>query len=197
MKRVPHDCGACVFWESPDALERRCGARCDREAAAEWFSQVLSEWGECGRVVVEDDEPLGFIKYAPSRYFPQVATFPSAPEDPDVPFIACLHVSPDARGRGLGRLLLQAALRDLASRGNRKVQGIAYAPPMADPGEIPMVGVAFLLRHGFTVAGPHPTYPLLELELRSLALITENLESVLESLRLPLRAPRQAPVPWT
>ena len=45
------------------------------------------------------------------------------------------------------------------------------------------------------MAKADPLYPLMQLELRSLAMITENLETVLESLRLPLRSPRQAPVP--
>lgn len=177
--------------------ERTCGEPCDAELLRTWFETVSSEWGECGRVAYEDDEVLGFVKYAPSRYFPQAFTFPSAPLDGDVPLIACLHVAPGARHHGLGRLLLLAALRDLVLRGEKRVEAFGYAPPMADIDVTPMLGIQFLLRHGFTVSRPDPTYPLLQLELRSLAVISENLESVLESLRLPLRAPKRAPVTWT
>lgn len=199
LEKVTHTCGSCLFWETAGRLERRCGVRCDKAVATEWFSRVVEEWGECGRAVVEDDVVLGFIKYAPSRYFPQALTFPVAPDDLTVPFIACLHIRPDARGRGLGKLLLHAAARDLVSRGGRKVQAIGCdAPaPGSDTERIPMLGAHFLERNGFTVAAAHPVYPLMELELKSLALLTENLESMLESLRLPLASPRQAPVPWT
>lgn len=194
---TPEGCSRCAFWESAEPLDRRCGAHCDLEQSRAWFDRVLSDWGECGRAAVEDDQVLGFVKYAPSGYFPQAFTFPSAPIDPKVPLIACLHVAPDARHHGLGRVLLLAALRDLTLRGEKKVEAFGYAPPMADIDVTPMLGIQFLLRHGFTVSRPDPTYPLLQLELRSLATISENLESVLESLRLPIRVPRSAPIPWT
>lgn len=162
-----------------------------------WFETVREEWGECGRVVYEDDEVLGFVKYAPSRYFPQAFTFAASPLDGDVPLIACLHVAEGARRHGLGRLLLLAALRDLVLRGEKRVEAFGYAPPMADIDATPMLGIQFLLRHGFTVSRPDATYPLLQLELRSLSVISENLESVLESLRLPMRAPKRVPATWT
>ena len=59
---------------------------------------------------------------------------------------------------------------------------------------VPVVGVEFLLRNGFTVARPHPLVPLLRVDLKSLVSWTENLEAVLDSLRLPVRAPRREPV---
>lgn len=196
LSALPISCEHCVFWESGDKLERKCGSRCHAEVQAEWYHRVMQEWGDCGRVAYEDDIPLGFIKYAPNGYFPQAQTFAAAPQDPTVPLIACLHISEQARHHGLGTLLLRACLRDLVMRGERKVEVFAAARRPATLGESPMVGIEFLLRNGFTVSRPDPEYPLLQLELRSLAVITENLEAVLESLRLPLRLPERAPTPW-
>jgi len=62
---------------------------------------------------------------------------------------------------------------------------------------MPMLGMAFLLRNGFTVVKPDPHYPLLRLELKSLAVWQDNLETMLDSLRFPLRVPRRAPASWT
>jgi len=155
---------------------------------------VSSEWGECGRVVVEDGTVLGFIKYAPARLVPQARVMPAGRPDPGAVLIMCMHIEPNARQRGLGKVLLQAALRDLTMRGERTVQAYATAV-RGDYALSPVVGVEFLLRMGFTVARPHPTLPLMQLDLRLLASWTENLEAVLESLRLPLRVPRGAPVP--
>lgn len=185
-----------MFWESKLEHERRCGSHCDAELQAEWFHRVVQEWGDCGRVAFDDDRVLGFVKYAPSGYFPQARTFLSAPRDPEVPLITCLHISPESRHHGLGSVLLRAALKDLVTRGERKVESFALAKRPATLDDAPMLGIEFLLRNGFTVSRPDPVYPLLQLELRSLAVWTENLEAVLESLKLPLRIPERAPAPW-
>lgn len=196
LDRLPTGCGSCAFWESAGERERRCGAVCDADLVRDWYRRVNDEWGACGRVAFEDDEVLGFIKYAPSAYFPQAVSFPSAPADLSVPLIACLHISPDARHRGLGGVLIRAALKDLASRGERRVEAFATAHHPAVLDESPMLTLDFLLRTGFVVSQADPRYPLLRLDLKSLAMLTENLESVLESLKFPLRVPKRAPASW-
>jgi len=196
MDRLPSSCASCAFWESAGERPRVCGAVCDRDLQHAWYRRVSDEWGECGRVAYEDDEILGFVKYAPSGFFPQAATFRAAPEDQSVPLIACLHIEPDARHHGLGSVMLRAALRDLVGRGERKVEafGAAKKPEVVD--ESPVLGIEFLLRNGFVISRPDPEYPLLKLDLRSLAMWSENLEAVLESLRFPLRGPSRAPATW-
>lgn len=190
---LPHGCAGCVFWESPQRLEPLCGAVCDLELAQGWMDRVRAEWGDCGRAVVEDGEVLGFVKYAPSAFFPQAQVMPAGPPDEKAVLMACMHIAPDARRRGLGKVLMQAALRDLATRGQRCVQ--AYGTVRQGEFETsPVVGMQFLLRMGFTVARPHPEMPLMQLDLRSLATWTENLEAVLESLRIPIGMPRRTPV---
>lgn len=160
----------------------------------EWYDRVSSEWGECGRVALEDDEVLGFIKYAPALYLPQAGFFPTgAPEDSSV-LLACIHIRDDARSRGLGQVLLHAALRDLVMRGERTVYCIA-AEERGDVTYRPLIGVEFLIRNGFVVHRPDPQYPLLKLDLRTLARLAEPLEAVLQTLRFPLRAPKGAPSP--
>lgn len=193
---LPTTCSSCVFWESERPLERRCGVECDEQALRTSISATISDWGECGKVAYEDDVLLGFVKYAPSRYFPQAATFASRPLDPDVPLIACLHVAPEARHHGLGSVLLRAAMRDLGMRGERRIEAFAAAKKPAAIEESPVMSIDFLLRNGFTVSRPDPDFPLMMLELKSLAVITENLEAVFDSLRFPLRIPKRAPASW-
>lgn len=197
LDRLPVGCSGCTFWESAGERERACGQPNDIELQRAWFRRVTDEWGDCGRVAYEDDEVLGFIKYAPSGYFPQAATFPSAPRDLSVPLISCLHISPDARHNGLGTVLIRACLRDLVMRGERRVEAFAFADPAWRIDDMPMLGMPFLLRNGFTVTHPHPTYPLMRLDLRTLAVLQDNLEAVLESLRFPLRVPTRTPATWT
>jgi GNAT superfamily N-acetyltransferase len=161
-----------------------------------WYRRVTDEWGECGRVAYEDDELLGFVKYAPSTYFPQAQTFAAAPQDPSVPLITCLHVLPDARHHGLGTVLIRAALRDLVGRGERRVEAFGFSDLGANVDDMPMLGMPFLLRNGFVVSRPDPLYPLMRLDLKSLIIWQDNLEAVLESLRFPLRVPSRAPASW-
>jgi ribosomal protein S18 acetylase RimI-like enzyme len=195
--QLPLQCGSCAFWESAGERLRKCGSVCDPELQEAWYRQVTDEWGECGRVAREDDEVLGFIKYAPSGYFPQASTFAAAPQDPTVPLIACLHIDPDARHHGLGSVLLRAALKDLIGRGERKVEAFAAArrPEVID--DSPVLGFEFLSRNGFVVTRPDPHFPLMRLDLRSIVSWSENLETVLNSLRFPTRAPNRAPASWT
>jgi GNAT superfamily N-acetyltransferase len=195
--QLPSSCAACTFWESAGERERRCGTVCDAELQAAWYRRVTDEWGECGRIAYDDAEVLGFIKYAPSGFFPQASTFSAAPEDPRVPLITCLHISPDARHRGLGTVLLRAALKDLVQRGERRVEAFGCSDHGEHRDDMPMLSLPFLLRNGFTVVGPDPHYPLLRLDLKSLAVWQDNLETVLESLRFPLRVPNGAPASWT
>lgn len=193
LDRLPAGCSGCGFWESAGERERRCGSVRDIELQRAWFRRVSDEWGACGRVAYEDDEVLGFIKYAPSRYFPQASTFNAAPEDGSVPLISCLHISPDARHHGLGTVLLRACLRDLIQRGERRVESFAYTEVAGSIDDMPMLGMPFLLRNGFTVSRPDPSFPLMKLDLRTLAVLRDDLEAMLNSLRFPLRVPSRAP----
>ncbi len=191
---LPARCAGCVYWESPERLPIECGSACDVTLANDWVRTVAKEWGECGKVATEDGECLGFIKYAPARHVPQARHMPAGPPLGDVPLITCLHIAPAARRHGLGGVLLREALRDLASRNEKSVQAYALARRM-DLDLAPMVGVEFLLRSGFTVVRPHPETPLLRVDLKSLVSWADNVETVLQSLRLPVRVPKRTPVP--
>lgn len=195
LEGLPSECVGCVFWESREALPKRCGSSCDPESLAGWIDYVRAQWGDCGRVAYQDGETLGFVKYAPPAYFPQVRHFPAGPPSEKAVLLACLHVDPDARHAGLGKVMLHAALRDLASRGERCVEAFAANHP-GDGKELPVVSVEFLLKQGFTVVRPHAEFPLLRLELKSLAAWTENVEAVLDSLRLPGRVRSRVPAPY-
>jgi ribosomal protein S18 acetylase RimI-like enzyme len=185
----------CVFWESTEHLELVCGEACDLDIARGWYERVSEEWGECGRVAADEDgEILGFIKYAPTSYFPQATKLGIPAPPPGGVLISCVHIRDDARSLGLGRLLLFAALKDLAQRGEKTVWAYGYTAHV-DMSNVPMIGVEFLLRHGFTVTSPHPIHPLLHMDVRSLVSWSENLDSMLQALRIPVRRTQRVPSP--
>ncbi len=186
-------CADCSYWESGERLEVKCGAQCEGDLLRARISEVNREWGEYGRMAVEEDTVLGFIKYAPARYLPQSRWIPSGPVGPDAPLIACLHVRDEVRCRGLDRVLLHAAIRDVHGRGERSL--FAYGRAMGSQVDSPMPDLGFLLEQGFVIDRPHSAYPLLKIEIRSLAAWTENLENALESLLVPLGIGRRVPTP--
>lgn len=187
---LPPVCASCAFWESGEPLEARCGAVCDPDLLGRTLRDTTREWAPPGRVAFEDGSPLGFVKYAPGHVFPQAANMPSGPPDEKAALIACMHIDDKARHIGLGKVLLLAAYTDLLQKGVRCVEAYATTGPTYVS---PMIGMTYLLGQGFKVVAPHPIYPRLRLDLRTLAVWTENLEAMLDGLRIPLRAPKGVP----
>lgn len=191
---LPEPCCACALWETAGAGALACAPACDREAFVAWIADVRGEWGDPGLVMYDGNEPLGFVKYAPARFFPRASGMPSGPPDEGAVLLACLHVIADVRDAGLGKVLLQAALRDLVSRKEKVVEAYA-ATGAADRDRSPLMSVESLLRQGFKVARPHPLYPLMRLELKSLVSWAENFDAVLDAIQLPRRLGERVPAP--
>ncbi len=109
--------GPAALGTSPDDAEER---------KRDWVSAVLLEWGSCGRVAYLDDEPVGFVVYAPPAYLAGTSAFPTAPVSDDAVQLATLVVLEGHQGTGLGRALVQVMARDLVRRGGvRAVEAIA------------------------------------------------------------------------
>jgi GNAT superfamily N-acetyltransferase len=192
LAELSDTCATCRFWETERlAMVQHCGVIADEEAERAWYGTVSEEWGDPGRIVYQDrNAALGFVKYAPARYFPRTRALGPGPTSDDAVLLACLHIRPEARDIGLGTVLLQAALSDLTSRGERVVEAYGSVAPASE--ESPFITANFLLRHGFRVVRPHPDLPLLRLELAALAAWTESLEAALEALHIRL-TPQRVP----
>jgi len=188
-------CRHCLFWELDPV--RRAQVLPGEEAGEKdaWLSQVLREWGSCGRVVLVDDQPVGFVIYAPAAFVPGAAGFPTAPVSSDAVLMTTIWVHPDHRGGGLGRMLIQGMARDLIERG-----GIRAVEAFGDRGM--RSGVhghrcaapeRFLARVGFKTHRPHPTAPRLRMDLRGALRWREEVEGALERLLGVVRPKHPAP----
>ena len=184
---LPEDARCCVHWEldpvSRQRLPDRESAVAEKEA---WVSHVLLEWGSCGRVVYVDDEPAGFVVYAPPAFLRGSASVPTAPVSDDAVQVAAAQVLPPYAGAGLGRLLMQEVVKDLLQRGGiRAVEAFGatagWTPGTSD--EHPcLLPAEFLQRVGFKTHRPHPRTPRLRLELASVVTWREEVEAALERL---------------
>jgi GNAT superfamily N-acetyltransferase len=87
-----------------------------------WLRRVLSEWGNCGKILFSHGEPVGYAQYAPAR----TTEYPAGPVSGDAVFLACLFISAEEqRRRGSGSALLCAILKELRVRGLGAVETFA------------------------------------------------------------------------
>lgn len=190
LDALPASCRGCLFWEC-DAVRRERVDEPAREKQA-WVSEVLREWGSCGRVVLVDGDLAGYLLYAPAGFVPGAAGFPTAPVSSDAVLLTTAWVAPHARGGGLGRLLVRAMARDLVDRDVKAVEAFGRA---AGEGTC-TVPAEFLVRVGFRTQRPHPLTPRLRMDLRSTLPWRSEVEAALERLVgavRPQTAPRRAP----
>ncbi|MGB0100299.1 MAG: GNAT family N-acetyltransferase [Nocardioides sp.] len=178
LEELAAPCRACLVWElDPVRRDRVEDPAAEKEA---WVSQVLRDWGSCGRVALVDDEPVGYLTYAPEAFVPGAAGFPTAPVSPDAVLLTAAYVAPAHRGAGLGRMLVQGMARDLIGRGGiGAVEAFGDARGRAGRCVVP---VDFLGGVGFKTHRPHPTYPRMRMDLRTAITWRDEVEAALERL---------------
>lgn len=199
VDRLPEPCRRCLFWElgvpCPQprtepvvpglALERPPDD--PRERKRDWVAQRVEEGHPPGRIVEVDGEVVGYALFGPSRAFaPRTALVPGA--SPDALLLATVWIRPTHREHGLGRLLLQASLKEAIRQGRFGVEVHADRRWRDRACVLPAM---WLLHEGFTVHREHPRTPLLRLDVRRTARWAGPLEQAWEQVleRLPQRAP--------
>lgn len=196
---LPAACRTCLFWEEGagpppvPVLGSRSTPPDERKRA--WITDRVRDGTPPGRVLLVDDEVAGYALFAPADAFaPRSTLLPRVSRD--ALLLATLWVPTARRGHGIGRVLLQEALKealrlDLAAvevYGDRRWRERACVLP-----------VTWLLHEGFEVHHEHPRTPLLRIETRRTARWAESLEHAWEEVlgRLPRRVtvPGPDPVP--
>ncbi|MFC6340746.1 GNAT family N-acetyltransferase, partial [Nocardioides hankookensis] len=92
LEQFDAPCRSCLFWELDPVRRDRVADACPEKDA--WVSEVLREWGSCGRVVLVDDVPAAYAVYAPEAFVPGAAAFPTAPVAADAVLLTTVHVEP-------------------------------------------------------------------------------------------------------
>lgn len=171
----------CLRWQL-DAVAKSRVEPSERATELEaWVSQVLREWGSCGRVVMDDDSAAAVVLYAPPAYLPGAADLPTAPVSPDAVLLAQLHVRPDARRGGLGRMLVQGMASDLVPRGVAAVEAFGHTGGSAGTDDC-LLPADFLGAVGFKTQRAHGTTPRMRMELRTTRTWMNEVEMALERL---------------
>lgn len=187
---LPEACQACTFWEAGTAL--RGPADGGVEAKRAWVEATTSEWGSPGRIVYVDGSRVAFGVLVPPRLAGQVSRLNHVPSE-DALLLATMAVDPRWRAGGLGRVLLQALLRDAHERGAQAVEaygqrGITSRGPC-------ILSERFLRANGFALLHDDLRLPLLRLDLRATVRWHESISARLEQVGRALRQRSLAPAP--
>ncbi len=190
---LPAPCRSCVAWELAPAAalaaERAGDLEFEKEA---WLSSVLLEWGSCGRIAYVDDEPVGFVTYAPPAFVPRSIGFATSPISADAVLLMTGGVQPVHRGGGIARMLVQGAAKDLTRRGVRAIEAFGTADGTEvgiGPTHGCVVPADFLLAVGFKTVRAHRRHPRLRLDLRTALSWREDVEQALEKILGTVRVP--------
>lgn len=173
-------CRSCVFWELDLVAEHLARATGDPELEKEaWVSATLLRWGSCGTLLYQDNAPRGYVLYAPPAFVLRSTSFPTSPISADSLQLITARVAPGYRGHGLGRVLVQAAARDLARRGARALEAFGNAQDNQPSCLLP---AGFLTSVGFKTVRPHARYPRLRLDLRSIETLSAEVGAALDRI---------------
>ncbi|MDT0342150.1 GNAT family N-acetyltransferase [Streptomyces litchfieldiae] len=178
---LPSRCRACVFWEldpvAAEKAERTGQSVLEKES---WLSTLLLRWGSCGRVAYVDEQPAGFVLYAPPAYVPRSGAFPTSPVSADAVQLLTGWISPGFQGQGLGRVLMQTTAKDLLARGVRAIE--VFGDARSSDTASCLLPTGYLLAVGFEVVRPHPVFPRLRLELKRTVSWRADMELALDRL---------------
>ncbi len=195
---LPERCRSCLFWELgrprpdprvPPPVDELAGD--PRVAKLAWCAAQAIDHAPPGRVVRRDDKVIAYVLFAgPEQFAARRLPIPRASDDALV--LGTIWVDPPEREAGLGRRLVQAAVKEALTRGLTAVE--AWGDRRFHESDC-VLPAMFLLHEGFVVHREHPRHPLLRLDVRRTVRWAEGIEAAWDDVRgrLPRRVP--APVP--
>ena len=127
----------------------------------EWLNKVVSEFENCIKLAYLNDIPIGFIQYAPAKFFPRLKEYAAGPPSEDAVFIACLYIANrKERGKELGTRMLENLIAEVKERGFKAVETFARKSSENNPSG----PLKLYLKHNFKIENDKDDFPLARLE---------------------------------
>jgi ribosomal protein S18 acetylase RimI-like enzyme len=159
---VPASCRFCLYWQTNGELQHESSKNYVEREKLRWLSVVEKAFGNCVKIACLNGVAIGFMQYAPAKYFPRVNSYVSGPPSEDAVFIACLYITEKGqRRKGHGTVMLEELLKEISKRGFKAVETFART----DSENNPSGPLAFYLRHGFEILRQKDNFPLIRLTL--------------------------------
>jgi GNAT superfamily N-acetyltransferase len=159
---IPNSCRQCLYWQTSEPFDEKMLKPEMEKKKREWFNKVAKEFGSCIKIAYFSGVPIGFIQYAPAKFFPCVKEYASGPPSENAIFTACLYVTKkEERGKGLGTAMLEDLIAELKKRGFKAVETFARK----SSAENPSGPLRLYLKHNFKITNEKDDFPLVRLEL--------------------------------
>jgi ribosomal protein S18 acetylase RimI-like enzyme len=158
---IPDSCRQCLYWQTDGEFDEKMLKPEMAQKKREWFNRVVSEFGSCLKLAYLNGAPIGFMQYAPAKFFPRVKEYVSGPPSEDAVFIACLYIANEkARGKALGTSMLENLLVEFKEREFKAVETFARKSSENNPSG----SLRFYLKHNFKIKNDKNDFPLVRLE---------------------------------
>jgi GNAT superfamily N-acetyltransferase len=162
FKDIPNPCRYCLYWQTSGSYGEEMLKPEMEQQKREWFNKTAKEFGSSIKIAYLADTPIGFIQCAPAKFFPRTEEYASGQPDENAVFLACLYITnKEARGKGIGTIMLRNLLAQLKKRGFEAVETFARR----GSSENPSGPIELYLKHEFKVKNEKDDFPLVRLEL--------------------------------
>jgi GNAT superfamily N-acetyltransferase len=123
---IPNPCRYCLYWQTTGEYSETMLKPETEHKKEKWLNRVAKAFGNCIKLAHLNDAAIGFIQYAPAKFFPRTREYASGTPSDEAIFIACLHiVKKEERGKGFGTSMLKNLLAELRKGGRLKVETFA------------------------------------------------------------------------
>lgn len=218
QERLPPDCRACTWWQTPTNGRQRAADAA--ETRRQWMLSVGSAWGSPGllqeggartrwtslgpagaavkgHTVLSSRNlaPVTCIHYAPAATIPRLSSLPFVPPGHEAVLVFCLRSEEDQAGVQ-ARRMLHRALGQLKDRGVQEVYafaGLVGSPE--DQGRCQFFSLEFLESNGFQQVADNGDIYLMRADLRGLLSLVNQMESLVR--RVLRHDPTPSPATWT
>lgn len=171
--------------EAKDLLQRKLYEKSYRKTGRKKLAAFLSNGGIV-KGAFRDRKCIGMLSAGSYNLFPKLKSFKVYPPDPKSVFLACIYIEPEHKGSGIRKRLLMDLEKDLLKQNVRSIETIGKRindDICEDEFEnSPLVSVKFLINNGFYLKKNDEHFPLLRLDLQSIASDFVKEELTLEKL---------------
>lgn len=145
-------CRCCTYWETTGAYPRREPRSTLEHKKRDWYRQE----GVGGKIAYLASQAVGYAQYGPAAAFPRVAEYAAGPPNEDALFLGCLFVMAGARGKGIGRALIEAVEAEAAQCRYPAIETFARRGSANNPSG----PLGFYLNRGYEVILGDAQFPL-------------------------------------
>lgn len=162
------------------------------------FLNFIIENGGIVKAAFSNKKCVGMLVAGKYYYFQKLKFFKFYPPDPESIFLTCLYVLPEYRNLGIGKKLLIALEKDLIKNRIRSIEAVCKRldddTVIEDYINSPIIPVKFLIKNGFYIKQNDVKYPLLRLDMSSLAKSREFLNLKFLFRKVEVERPAKIPI---